>query len=125
MSHFSSIKVQIKNGEILEKSLQELGYSVQKNIEVRGYRGDKTPAEYVIQQSNGYDIGFRKDGDERYEIIADFSMARVNRQTFVSAINQKYAHKMLLHTVAEQGYDVESEAVMEDGSVRVVVGRWV
>jgi Protein of unknown function (DUF1257) len=125
MSHFSSIKVQIKNGEILEESLKELGYSVQKNIEVRGYRGDTTPAEYVIQQSNGYDIGFRKDGDERYEIIADFSMASVNRQTFANKINQKYAHKMLLHTVAEQGYDVESEAVMEDGSVRVVVGRWV
>jgi Protein of unknown function (DUF1257) len=43
----------------------------------------------------------------------------------VHEITQKYAHKILLHTVAEQGYDVEAEEVMADGSVRVIVGRWV
>lgn len=125
MSHFSAIRVQIKNGDVLKEALQALGYRVQQAAEVRGYRGEKTFADYVIQRSNGYDVGFRKGTDDNYEIISDFSMARINQQTFVSEIKQKYAHKMLLHTVAEQGYDVEAEEVMEDGTVRVVVGRWV
>ncbi len=126
MSHFTTIKVQIKQGDVLESVLQELNYEVEVNAMVRGYRGDKTLAEYVIRRSNGYDIGFRKkDGDEHYEIVADFWEARINQKQFVNQIQQKYAHKMLLNTVAQEGYSIEAEEVMEDGTVKVVVGRWV
>jgi hypothetical protein len=38
---------------------------------------------------------------------------------------QKYAHKMLMTSVQEQGFNVEEEETLEDGTVRVVVGRWV
>jgi hypothetical protein len=64
MSHFTTIKVQIKNGELLHQVLEELGYQVECNVQVRGYRGDKTNAEYVIRQSNGYDLGFRRSGED-------------------------------------------------------------
>lgn len=124
MSHFTTIKIQIKNGEILHECLQELGYKVECNKKVRGYQGNKTDAEYVIRQSNGYDLGFRDNG-ETYEIVADFWGARINQQQFVNAINQKYAHKMLMAAVQEQGFNVEEEETLTDGTVRVVVGRWV
>lgn len=124
MSHFTTIKVQIKNAEILHQVLQELGYQVECNTKVRGYMGSKTQAEYVIRQSNGYDLGFRRMG-ETYELVADFWGARIDQQAFVNEITQKYAHKTLMATVQEQGFDVEEEETLEDGTVRVVVGRWV
>jgi hypothetical protein len=125
MSHFTTIKVQIKNSEILANVLAELGHKVEANTQVRGYRGDKTNAEYVIRRSNSYDIGFRQGSDENYEIVADFSAAGINQSQFVNEIQQKYAHQMLLHTAATQGYSIEAEEVLEDGTVRVVVGRWI
>lgn len=126
MSHFSRIKIKIKNGEILHQVLQELGYSVECNTQVRGYQGDKTQAEYVIRQSNRYDLGFRRsDGDDNYELIADFWGARINQQDFLNAILQKYAHKTLMTSVQAQGFDVESQETLEDGIVRVVIGKWV
>lgn len=124
MSHFTTIKVQIKNGEVLHQTLQELGYQVECDTWVRGYQGDTTQAEYVIRQSNGYDLGFRGNG-ENYELVADFWGARINEQEFIHSINQKYAHNMLMHSVQEQGFNVEEEETLEDGTVRVVVGRWV
>jgi len=124
MSHFTTIKVQIKNGEILQQILQELGYQVEYNTTVRGYQGDKTEAEYVIRQSNGYDLGFRSQGDS-YELVADFWGARINQEQFLNAILQKYAHKTLLNTVEEQGFNIEEEEVLADGTVRVLVGKWV
>lgn len=124
MSHFTTIKVQIKNGAILHQVLQELGYRVECNTSVRGYHGSTTAAEYVIRQNNGYDLGFRRNG-ENYEIVADFWGARINQQEFVNAIAHKYACKTLMATVQEQGYNVEEEETLEDGTVRVVVGRWV
>ena len=124
MSHFTSIKIQIKNGDILTETLQELGYQVEQNTSVRGYQGNKTQAEYVIRQANGYDLGFRRNGEE-YELVADFWGAKINQTEFVNTISQKYAHKTLMQSVADQGFNVEAEETLEDGTVRVLVGRWV
>ena len=124
MSHFTTIKVQIKQGEVLLDVLQELGYKVEQNTQVRGYMGDKTNAEYVIKQSNGYDLGFRKNG-EGYELVADFWGAKINQQEFINNISQKYAHKTLMETIQTEGFNVEEEEVLADGTVRVLVGRWV
>jgi len=124
MSHFTTIKVQIKQGEVLLDVLQELGYQVEQNTQVRGYRGDTINAEYVIRQANGYDLGFRKNG-EGYELVADFWGAEINQQEFVNNISQKYAHKTLMKTIQTEGFNVEEEEVLADGTVRVIVGRWV
>jgi hypothetical protein len=124
MSHFTTIKVQIKQGEVLLQVLKELGYQVEQNTQVRGYMGDKTNAEYVIKQSNGYDLGFRKNG-EGYELVADFWGAKINQQEFVNNISQKYAHKTLMETIQTEGFNVEEEEVLADGTVLVIVGKWV
>ena len=124
MSHFTTIKVQIKQGEVLLQVLKELGYQVEQNTQVRGYMGDTTNAEYVIKQSNGYDLGFRKNG-EGYELVADFWGAKINQQEFVNNISQKYAHKTLMETIQTEGFNVEEEEVLADGTVRVIVGKWV
>ena len=124
MSHFTTIKVQIKQGEVLLQVLKELGYQVEQNTQVRGYMGDKTNAEYVIKQSNGYDLGFRKNG-ESYELVADFWGAEINQQEFINNISQKYAHKTLMETIQTEGFNVEEEEVLADGTVRVIVGKWV
>lgn len=121
MSHFTTIKVQIKNSDTLFQILQELGYQVECNINVRGYQGNTTQSEYVIRQKNGYDLGFRRNG-EIYEIVADFWGAKINQQDFVNSITQKYAHKTLMATI-QQGLEVEEEKVLEDGTVQVVVGQ--
>lgn len=124
MSHFTTIKVQIKNGEVLHQVLQELGHQVECNTSIRGYQGDTTQADYVIRQSSCYDLGFRRNG-ENYELVADFWGARIDQKAFINSITQKYAHKTLMATVQEQGFNVEEEETLEDGTVRVVVGRWV
>jgi hypothetical protein len=124
MSHFSTIKIQLKNGDILHQILQELGYQVELNAKIRGHAGNRTHADYIIRQDNGYDLGFRRSGED-YELVADFWGAKINRDEFLNSISQKYAHRTLMQTVEEQGFDVEEEEILEDGTVRVVVGRWV
>jgi Protein of unknown function (DUF1257) len=124
MSHFSTVRVQIKRGEVLHEALLDLGYTIVQNAEVRGYQGNKTTADYVVRQSNGYDLGFRRVAEE-YELVADFWGAKIDQKQFVNQVTQKYAHKLLLKTTAEQGFNLEAEEVMQDGTVRVVVGRWV
>ena len=123
MSHFTTVRVEIKNGDILHQTLQELGYTVELQTVVRGYNGNIVQADYVVRQANGYDLGFRQAGTE-YELVADFWGAKVDPQTFIQALMQPYAHNILMSTVAAQGFTVETEEVLADGTVRVVVGRW-
>jgi hypothetical protein len=124
MSHFTTIQVQITNGETLEQVLQELDYQVDRDAMVRGYAGNKIKADYVVRQANGYDLGFRKRG-ENYELIADFWGAQIDEKAFVNEVSRRYAHKSLLASVQNQGFTIEQEETLKDGSVRVVVGRWV
>jgi hypothetical protein len=38
---------------------------------------------------------------------------------------QNYAYKTLMANVQAQGFDVEAQETLEDGTVRVVIGKWV
>jgi hypothetical protein len=124
MSHFTTIAVQIKNGESLHQILQELGYAVEQDTLVRGYMGNKTKADYVIRQLNGYDLGFRRQGEE-YELIADFWGAQIDQAKFLQPILQRYAHQTLMATVQEHNFTVEQQESLPDGTLRVVVGHWI
>lgn len=123
MSHFTTIAIEIKNGDLLEKSLQELGYPVKRNTLVRGYLGNSTHAEYVIPMPNAYDIGFRKLGD-RYELIADMWGVATDVEELLGAITQQYATNKVLQSAAQQGFAVEQQEILEDGTIRIVIGRW-
>jgi len=123
MSHFTTIAVEIKNGDLLEQALQELGYPVKQNTLVRGYLGDTATANYVIPMPNAYDIGFRKSGD-RYELVADMWGIALNVEEFLGEISQKYAAKTVLQSANQQGFAIEQQEILEDGTVRIVIGRW-
>lgn len=123
MSHFTTITVEIKNGDLLKQALEELGYPVKQNTLVRGYLGNATNAEYVIPMPNAYDLGFRKVGD-RYELIADMWGVAMNVEDFLGELNQKYATKTVLQSATQQGFAIEQQEVLEDGTIRIVIGRW-
>jgi len=123
MSHFTTIAIEIKNGDLLEQALQELGYPVKQNTLVRGYLGDTAIADYVIPMPNAYDIGFRKLGD-RYELVADMWGIALNVEEFLGLITQQYAAQTVLQSANQQGFAVEQQEILEDGTVRIVIGRW-
>lgn len=125
MSHFTTIQVQIKDGELLYQTLQDLGYAVERDSNVRGYLWKRTRADFVIRQKNGYDLGFRQSQDGHYELISDFWGSQIDQKAFLDPILKIYAHKNLKATVQKQGYTIEAEETLADGTLRVVVGRWV
>ncbi len=124
MSHFTTIQVQIKDGELLFETLKDLGYGVERDSNVRGYLWKRTRADFVIRQPNGFDLGFRKSGDT-YELVSDFWGAKIDQKAFLDPIMQTYAHKSLIANARKQGYAIEAQETLEDGTIRVVVGRWM
>ena len=126
MSHFSQIKTQIRNLTSLKSALTDMGIDWKEGPrEVRGYRGQTTPAEVAIEQDNGYDIGFRWNGSE-YELVADLQYWKhdLTVNGFLNRVTQGYAYQTVINETAKQGFQVAQQEKNEDGSIRVVLQRW-
>ncbi|MDJ1172700.1 DUF1257 domain-containing protein [Roseofilum capinflatum] len=126
MSHFSQIKTQIRNLEALKTALSELEMDWKPGPSpVRGYQGQTHDAEVVIEQENGYDIGFSWNG-QHYELVSDmqFWQQNLSVQGFINKITQRYAYHTVVQETAKQGFQVAEQQKNEDGSIRLVLQRW-
>ena len=126
MSHFSSIKTQIRNLDSLTASLNNLGIEWKSGPSpVRGYQGQTTQAQVVIEQENNYDIGFSWNGTE-YELVADLQYWQQpwTVDGFLKRVTQGYALHTVLNESSKQGFAVTEQQKNEDGSIRLVVQRW-
>lgn len=126
MSHFSSIKTKIRNLASLKTVLGDLRIDWKNGPSlVRGYEGQTSQAEIVIEQENNYDIGFSWNGQE-YELVADLQYWQQpwTVDGFLQRVTQGYALQTVLDESSKQGFAVTEKQKNEDGSIRLVVQRW-
>lgn len=126
MSHFSQIKTQIRNLEGLKSALSDMGFAWKSDVTpVRGYKGQTQTAQVVIEQDNGYDVGFAWNGQE-YELVADMQFWQLTNSVdhFLRQVTQRYAYHTVLTETSNQGFQVAEEQKQEDGSIRLVLQRW-
>ncbi|HEY9646876.1 MAG TPA: DUF1257 domain-containing protein [Chroococcidiopsis sp.] len=126
MSHFSQIKTQIRDLVSLQAALSDLGIDWKAGPQdVKGYRGQTHTAEVAIEQDNGFDIGFRWNGQE-YELVADLQYWKqpLSVQGFINQVTQRYAYHTVVNETTRQGFQVAEQEKQPDGSIRLVVQRW-
>lgn len=126
MSHFSHLKTKIRNLTSLQSALTQLKVDWKSGPrEVRGYRGQTHTAEVVVEQDNGYDIGFSWNGQE-YELVADLQFWQQNGsvERFLQKVTQQYAYQTVMSETAKQGFQLAEQQKNEDGSIRLVLQRW-
>lgn len=126
MSHFTQVATKISNKELLLNCLKELGYEVEENVSIRGYRGQETPVDIAVRMRQGYDIGFTLGADGTYSFVADwFGVQGVNEQQFTTKVQQQYALGTVMEQVSRQGFNVIEQQRDENGQIRITVRRWV
>lgn len=105
MSHFSKIRTTLKDLDLLQKSLSDLGVSWDENRStIKGYKAQECFANLVIKQNNNYDIGFTWNGTE-YQLVADlqFWQQPWSVELFLDKITQRYAYNSILKATEEIG----------------------
>lgn len=128
MSHFSQIRTKIRNLSSLQAALTDLGVDWKQGPSpVRGYQGLTETAEVIIEQPNGFDIGFRLNPETKeYELVADLQYWQqpLSVDGFVNQISQRYAFHTVLEATSKEGFQVAEQKTTEDGAIRLVVQRW-
>ena len=124
MSHFTTIKTEIRDLNMLKKALNSLSYKeIKENDIVRGYMGNKQNADLVIKNTNGYDIGFVNEAGV-YNIVADFWGVKLNQDEFTNKVVQRYSYEIIKDQSAIQGFSISEESVQKDGTIKIVVQKW-
>lgn len=128
-SHFSTIQTSFTDKDILFQTLKELNYEVinnQENIAISSYDKESTIPDIIIKQSNGYDIGFKFDGDE-YQLVSDlqFWNLPIPVSTFMEKITQKYAFNSVLYSAKENDYVTDKiEVDPTTGTIEIEISRY-
>jgi len=126
MSHFSQIKTQIRSLPALKSALTDLGIDWKSGPQqLRSSRNQVRNAELVIEQDNGYNLGFSWDGHE-YELVADLDCWQQawSVNGFLNRVTQRYAYHTVLNETAQKGFQVAEQQQNDDGSIRLVLQRW-
>ena len=130
MSHFSTIKTQIRNKPQLLEALELLQYDIKEDQELiigNPYHAKNHPvveADICIKQ----DIGFRLNPRTgTYELVADLETwsEPIPPQRLVDKVTQQYARMTIHNQIKEMGYQVQEEWEMDDNSIEITVNRWV
>ena len=128
MSHFSTVKTELRQLEPLVQALKDLGYSPdQGERPVRGYRGQTVTADLAVAMDNGGDLGFRlNEKTGAYELVTDLDLWKqtIPVERFLSKLTQRYALNTGLKASGIEGFQVAEQQVKQDGSIELVVTRW-
>ena len=128
MSHFSTIKTQLKEGESLIKALTELGYPInQEEKFVKGYRGKLTPVDISMNLPGETQLGFKWDNNSKaYELVTDLDLWKfeIPVERFISKVTQMYAYNTIISKTKEEGYQIVEQKNKNDGSIELVLTKW-
>ena len=128
MSHFSTIKTQLKEAEPLILALNNLGYSInQEEKFVKGYRGKFTAVDISMNLPGGTIVGFKWDNNSNsYELVTDLDLWKfeIPVERFISKVTQMYAYHTIISKTNEDGYQIIEEKNTNDGSIELVLTKW-
>ncbi len=128
MSHFSTIKTQLKEAEPLIKALNTLGYTInQEEKFVKGYRGKFTAVDLSMNLPGETKVGFKWDNTSKaYELVTDLDLWKfdIPVERFISKVTQMYAYQTIISKTKEDGYQIVEQSNKNDGSIELVLTKW-
>ena len=128
MSHFSTIKTQLRESDPLIKALNNLGYIInQEENFVKGYRGKFTAVDISMNLPGETKVGFKWDNNSNaYELVTDLDLWKFELpvERFISKVTQMYAYQTIISKTKEDGYQIVEEKNTNDGSIELVLTKW-
>ena len=128
MSHFSTIKTQLREAEPLILALNNLGYPVNQDEKfVKGYRGKITSVDISLNLPGDTKAGFKwEENSKSYELVTDLDLWKfdIPVERFISKVTQMYAYQTIISKTKEDGYQIVEQKNKNDGSIELVLTKW-
>ncbi len=122
MSHFTTIKTQIKDVEALRSAVNELGLQLLANTEARGYISNKTKGDFVIRLKGPYDVALNQQPDGTFGLTTDWWDGHVEKEVgsnFGRLLQLYGVHKATVEA-KKKGYSVLRRH-QPNGSIKLIL----
>nr|YP_009298006.1 hypothetical protein Plocam_108 [Plocamium cartilagineum]AOM67944.1 hypothetical protein Plocam_108 [Plocamium cartilagineum] len=126
MSHFSKIKTSIHNIEILQKTINDLGFEcTYGKLLIKDSYGNLQSINLLVQDNCKDILGFSWDNNQ-YNIVADIELwnQKMSFNVFVDKILQQYALNSVLNESLKAGFQQVKKQNQQDGSIKIIMQRW-
>ena len=122
MSHFTQIDIEIRDTEALRAACDELGLTLKKNAEARGFGQTRRKGEYVIKLKGPYDIALNSRKDGSFQVETDLWADHVEDELGprMGKLKQYYAVHKTTREARRKGYTVQ-RMNMPDRTIRLQV----
>lgn len=124
MSHFSTIKTELRNLNMVQAALRRLEYEYELGGTVRDYYGQTRSVDLVAHIPGQRPVGFLRDeGTGVIDLVGDWYGGSLKEQEFLDSLKGNYAREQVLETLEQQGVDLSKVKEVEeaDGSVTFTV----
>lgn len=129
MSSAGGIDLVILSVVALIQTIKHLNLVYREKSQLKTSDGKIHNVDVVVKDANNRDIGFKKQKDGSYIVIADsggLTQEQLTRQNeFINKIKQRYAYNMILTELRKKGYQVAEEKKLEKNTIKLVARRWV
>nr|YP_010937605.1 hypothetical protein Ycf35 [Palisada intermedia]WKW95732.1 hypothetical protein Ycf35 [Palisada intermedia] len=124
MSHFSKIKTNIYDDNVLVKTLNDMGF-------ICKYSMDSLSSRDIFVYSTSHDdtdkhlFVFTWNGSF-YNLLADLHLWSLNIDFnyFMDSLSQMYAYNVILNQGLLSGFNKVSEKTISDGSIKIKLKKW-
>jgi hypothetical protein len=122
MSHFTTIKTQIKDLKALKAACAELGLKVVPHAKARGYLQNQIAGDYVIQLKGPFDIAVNQQKDGSFGFTADLWQGHVEKEAgkdYGKLLQLYGVHKAMLEA-RRKGHFVK-RSQQADGAIKLTI----
>ena len=125
MSHFTTIKTEILDPDILKRTLSDLKFEFQENGTILGYQGRIESADIAVKIFGSWQLGFNKrTEDENYGIRGRVEVLNQKKvKEMINLIRTEYAYRKIIHETRKRGFSVVQEERSKTGTVKLVLRK--
>jgi hypothetical protein len=122
VSHFTTIKTEIRDMEALRCAVTELGLSLETNADARGYANQSIKADYVVRLKGPYDVAVQRQPNGSHELTCDWWDGHVAREVGekFGKLLQLYGVHKAMREARRKGHLVQRRA-QPNGSIKLVI----
>lgn len=124
MSHFATIKTELKNLAMVQAALRRMGIAFQLGGMVEDYFHNQQAVDIVAEIPGQRPVGFVHNAESGVvDLVGDWWGGSVSQEEFMTGLKGHYARESVMDSLERQGMDVSKVKEIEepDGSVVFVV----
>lgn len=125
MSHFTTIKTEILDLNILKQTICDLGFTIQEGNNLTIRNGHILSVDFFVRIDSKSSIGFKEQSSGKgYSIIVTAeTYHRKNNGRIIQMIQQEYAYRKVLHETRKRGFSLVEEQRVKAGVIKLILKK--